>query len=119
MQARFARWTFLTAAIYGVLVLAPGLFAPPPSDASPEFYYGFIGSALVWQFAFFLISRNPLRFRSLMLIAVLEKFAFFATCATLYALGWMALSPTFIGAMIDGAWMVLFAAAWLRTDTQP
>lgn len=110
-----ARWIFLIAAICGVLVLAPGLFVAPPESAAPEFYYGFVGSALVWQLMFFLIAREPQRYRPLMLVAVLEKFAFFATCVALYAVGVMTISAPFIGGMIDGVWMLLFAFAYLAS----
>jgi hypothetical protein len=45
---------FLISGIYGVLILAPGLFlerlseeVASPAISHPEFYYGFLGSALV------------------------------------------------------------------------
>jgi hypothetical protein len=117
---RFARWMFLIAGIYGILVLVPGLFmeqqageASPPAIAHPEFYYGFFGSALVWQFMFLLIASNPQRWRPLMLIAVLEKAAFFLPCLALYLAGRMDTGQIFMGGMIDGVLMVLFALAWL------
>ena len=63
---KFARATYWLAAIYGILVLLPGFFledqfsrTSPPALTHPEFYYGFYGSALVWQFAFILIARSP------------------------------------------------------------
>lgn len=110
-----ARWIFLIAAIYGVLVLAPSLFVAPPEGTAPEFYYGFVGSALVWQLVFFLIAREPQRYRPLVLVAVLEKFAFFVTCVALYAIGAMTISAPLLGGMIDGVWMVLFAIAYLAS----
>ncbi|MBX3510584.1 MAG: hypothetical protein KF700_05235 [Hyphomonadaceae bacterium] len=113
---KFARWVFLIAGVYGVLALAPGFFteARLTPFSHPEFYYGFLGLALVFQFVFFIIASDPLRFRLLMPIAVLEKLSFFAPCVSLYAAGRIEVSPFFIGGLIDGAWMVLFAAAWLR-----
>lgn len=119
---KFARWTFLLAAIYGVLVLIPGFFteqllgeiSPPPIN-HPEFYYGFYGAALVWQFVFFLISRDPVRYRPLMIIAVFEKLAFFAPSLALYFTGRLAVSGPLVGALIDGVLMVLFAAAWIAS----
>jgi hypothetical protein len=55
---RFARWTFLIAATYGVLILVPGFFledtlgkvALPPLK-HPEFCYEFYGAALACQSA--------------------------------------------------------------------
>ena len=107
-----ARWIYLIAGIYGIAVLAPSFFISPPEGARPEFYYGFLGLALVWQFGFILISRDPARFRPLMPITILEKLSFFATCIALYASGRMGVSGPFIGGMIDGVLMVLFAFAW-------
>jgi hypothetical protein len=116
---RFARWVFLIAAVYGVLVLAPAFFleeqaniASPPAITHPEYYYGFFGSAFVWQIVFFAISRDPVRFRPLIPIAILEKIAFFAASLALYFTGRLPMSGPFIGGLIDGVWMVLFTAAW-------
>jgi hypothetical protein len=119
---KFARWVFLIAGVYGVLVLVPGLFmeqqanlADPPAITHPEFYYGFFGSALVFQLIFLTISRDPARWRALMPICVAEKIAFFVPCLVLHFTGRMALSGPFIGGMIDGVWMVLFALSWWIT----
>ncbi len=116
---RFARWVFLIAGIYGILVLVPGLFmeqqageAAPPAITHPEYYYGFFGSALVWQFVFIVIASNPERWRPLMLIAMLEKAAFFIPCLALYFTGRMEAGQTFMGGMIDGFLLVMFALAW-------
>lgn len=111
---KLARWIYLIAGVYGILVLAPGLVMPP--QGAPEFYYGFIGSALAWQFAFFMVARNPVGFRALMPVCMLEKLAFFATCLWLRLTGQMDASPIFIGAMIDGVWLMLFVWAWLATS---
>ena len=80
---KFAKITYWLAAIYGILVLLPGFFleaefsrTSPPALTHPEFYYGFYGSALVWQLAFILIARDPVRYRPLMLVSVLEKAGF-------------------------------------------
>lgn len=112
---RFARWVFLIAGIYGILVLVPGLFMEPsamPAVTHPEFYYGFFGSALVWQLVFLLIGSDPQRWRLLMPIAVLEKAAFFIPCLALYSAGRMEAGQMFLGGMIDGFLMVMFALAW-------
>lgn len=76
----FAKRVFFWSGVYGVIVLLPMYFLedrigrdfPPPSN-HPEQYYAFIGVALAWQFAFLLISRDPLRYRPLMIPAIAEK----------------------------------------------
>lgn len=111
-----ARWIFLIAGIYGILVLIPGFFlesmvaAPPITH--PEFYYGFYGSALVWQLVFLAIARDPVKLRPLMLLAVLEKVAFFVPSLALHFTGRLPMGGPLIGGMIDGVLMVLFAFAW-------
>jgi hypothetical protein len=80
---RFARWVFLVAAIYGFLTITPLYFAEsqiglsdPPAIAHTEYFYGFIGVTLAWQVAFLMIARDPVRYRPIMLAAVLEKAAY-------------------------------------------
>lgn len=119
---KFAKVVYLTAAIYGILVLLPGYFferqfsqSAPPALTHPEFYYGFYGSALVWQLAFILIGRDPARYRPLIAISVLEKASYFFACIILWCIGRLAPGGPLYGSLIDGVWMVLFAIAWLRT----
>jgi len=121
---KFARVTYWIAAIYGILVLLPGFFlesefgrTSPPALTHPEFYYGFYGSALVWQFAFILIARDPVRYRPLMLVTVLEKAGFLIACLWLWSAGRLGMIGPFYGSLIDGLWMVLFAIAWTRTPS--
>ncbi len=112
---RLARLIFLLAGLYGVAVLIPGFFAErvvQPPILHPEFYYGFLGSALVWQTLFLLVAIDPARFRSVMFIAALEKAAFFIPSMVLYATGRLGLTGPFFGALIDGVWMQLFLVAW-------
>ena len=66
---------FRWAAIYGVLVLSP-LYALPLPPRQPEIVLGFIGLALVFQGVFWIIGGNPVRYRPLMLLAVVEKLVF-------------------------------------------
>jgi hypothetical protein len=122
MGMKLARWIFLVAGIYGILILTPGFFleaqanaSDPPPITHPEFYYGFFGSALVWQFVFLAIWRWPEKLRLLMPIAIVEKIAFFATCLALYFTGRMTLGGPFIFSMIDGFWMVMFTVAWFAS----
>src|SRR5450631_1495670 len=87
---KFAKVVFWVAAIWGILVLTPLYFMfdligrqDPPPITHPAFYYGFVGTAIVWQFAFIVIARDPDRFRMMIIPAVLEKFG---NCATLFVL---------------------------------
>jgi hypothetical protein len=118
---KFARWVFLLAGIYGVLVVLPQFFLErrvgidyPPPITHPEYFYGFAGVALAWQFAFLIISRDPVRFRPMMLPGIMEKAAFgFATIA-LYLeerLAWQMLAF----GLIDLVLGILFLVAWVKT----
>jgi hypothetical protein len=117
---RFAQWTFIIAGVYGLLVTLPLFFQEtafgrdyPPPITHPEFFYGFAGVTLAWQVAFLVIGRDPLRFRPMMLPAILEK----ATGLALIALAVQGRAPTvFMGAgMIDVFLGVLFVVAYVLT----
>jgi hypothetical protein len=90
----------------------------PPAITHVEYYYGFIGVAVAWQVAFFLISRDPIRYRPLMVPAVLEKASWAIATAVLFASG--RLSGQMFGAgMLDLTLGVLFAVAFVRTPPLP
>jgi hypothetical protein len=80
---KFAKIVFLVAGIWGVLVIAPLYFMfdviprkDPPAITHPGFFYGFVGLGLAWQIAFIFISRDPVRFRPLMIPSMFEKFSY-------------------------------------------
>lgn len=115
---RFARHVFLAAGSYGLVVLLPQYFLEarigrdyPPAITHPEHFYGFIGLAVVWQFAFLLIASDVVRFRPLMPIAVAEKAAFAIPTFILFALGRVPAATTAV-AGIDAVLGLLFFAAW-------
>jgi hypothetical protein len=121
---RFARRVFAGAAIYGILVLAPQYFMEaqvgrdyPPPLTHPEYFYGFVGLALVWQFAFLLIARDPVRYRPLMPIAVLEKLAFGIPALALYLQGRLHVNVLAFGA-IDLLLGTLFVVSYLKTPSR-
>ena len=118
---RFARWTFLIAGIYGLLALVPMYFMEsqigidtPPAITHPEFFYGFIGVAVAFQLVFIIISTDPVKYRPLMLAAIVEKFSFAIAAAALLMQGRIA-GMIIVGAGIDLVLGVLFFLAWLRT----
>lgn len=114
MDHKFSRRVFLAAAIYGVAVLVPQYFMEPPSLTRPEFFYGFVGVALVFQFVFYLISKEPVRYRAMMVPGVLEKVSFGGACLVLYCQG--RLEAQMLGAAaIDFLFGALFVVAYLRT----
>jgi len=91
---RFASRVFTGAGIWGLLVLTPLYFTfdlvgreYPPPITHPDLYYGFIGLAMAWQFGFLAIGRDPVRFRPMMIPAVLEKFIFVVSQTALYMQG--------------------------------
>jgi hypothetical protein len=117
----FARRVFTGAGVYGLVVLLPQYFAEgrvgrdfPPPITHPEYYYGFIGVALAWQFAFFVISTDPARFRPLMIPAILEKAVFAVPVAVLYASGRVN-TQMFLAGAVDAVLGVLFAIAYVKT----
>jgi hypothetical protein len=118
---KFAKWVFLLAGIYGVAVLLPQYLMEdkigrdfPPPVTHPEHFYGFVGVALVWQFAFFIIARDPVRFRPIMWMGVLEKVAFGGAAVALYAQSRLAF-PLFLAGVGDLIWAGLFLMALRAT----
>ena len=118
---RFARWVFLIAGVYGVLIVLPQYSLEariardfPPPITHPEYFYGFIGVALAWQVVFLLISRDVQRYRLMMLPAILEKVTFGLAAVLLYVSGRVAGSLV-AGGLVDLVFAVLFALAFRAT----
>ena len=121
----FAGRTFLIAGIYGLLALVPMYFLEgrigrdtPPPITHPEYYYGFLGVAVAWQVVFLVIARDPVRFRPLMVLAVLEKAAFGLPVVALWLGGRLA-APMLAAGLIDLGLGVLFVVAYLWTPESP
>ncbi len=117
---KFARWVFLIAGIYGLLVLLPMYFTAeqfgqqnPPVVTHREFYYGFVGVAVAFQVLFLLIAREPFRLRPAIIPSIIEKLSFGIAVLILYARGEAPLSMT-AGGVIDLVLAVLFAVAYVR-----
>lgn len=118
---RFARKVFTAAGILGLAALLPHYLLEgtvgrmfPPVVTHPEYFYGFVGVAVAWQLAFLVMARDPIRYRALMPVAVIEKASFGLPTLILIALGRspFALLPF---AVIDLTLGTLFWVAFLRT----
>ena len=118
---KFAKIVFRIAAIWGFLIIAPLYFIfdligknDPPPITHPAFYYGFVGVALVWQFAFLIIASDPIRFRPLMIAAILEKLVY--SIPVIILVSQKRMHPNdLVFAGIDLFLCVLFVMAYLRT----
>jgi hypothetical protein len=117
----FARRVFTIAGVYGIVVLAPQYFMEaqigrdfPPPITHPEHFYGFIGVALAWQVLFLMIARDPVRFRPVMLAAILEKLAFGIPAIVLFWQGRNAAAILGAG-IVDLILGVYFALSYRRT----
>ena len=120
---KFAKYTFLVSGVYGLIVLLPQLFLEnkigidqPPAITHPEFFYGFVWVAVAFQFIFLTIASDPVRYRTLMLVSLIEKFPFLITVIILYMqgrVGWQMLA----GGSIDGFWGVMFLISYFWTSS--
>ena len=119
---KFAKMVFRIAAIWGFLIIAPLYFMfdligqkDPPPITHPAFFYGFIGTALVWQLTFFFIAADPVRYRPLMIPAIFEKLVYSVPVIILVLQKRMH-SSDLVFAAIDLSLGVLFVLAYLRTS---
>lgn len=115
---RFARWVFRAAGLYGILVTAPMLFMErqmAPGAAHPVFFYAWVSLDLVWQVLFLVLSTDPIRYRPMMLVAVLEKAGAMIAIPWLYLAG--RVGGMWLGAAgVDLTFAVLFIAAHRATS---
>jgi hypothetical protein len=125
-STRFARVVFTIAGIWGVLIMTPLYFtfeavgrAYPPPITHPDLYFGFIDVTLAWQIAFLVIGTNPVRYRTIMLPAILEKCLYVATMITLYLQGQLQPGQAAVVIAPDGVLGLLFVAAFFKTRACP
>ena len=119
---KFARVVFLGAGIWGIAILTPLYFLFDTIGSQhaspityPQFYYGFTGVAMAWQFAFIVIGWDPIRFRLMMIPSMAEKLIYGLTMGILYSQGRMTfaeLLPVFPDLLI----CALFAVAFAKTS---
>ncbi|MBA3913768.1 MAG: hypothetical protein H0X25_07910 [Acidobacteriales bacterium] len=121
---KFAKFVFVIAGVWGVLVLTPLYFIfdrigvqDPPPITHPGFYYGFAAVGLAWQVAFLVIGFSPARLRPMMIPAALEKFGYVATVLVLFQQQRMK-APDLAFAVTDGVLGLLFLAAWFKTSRE-
>jgi len=118
---RFAKIVFWIAGIWGMLIIAPLYFIfdsigrrDPPPITHPGFFYGFVGLALAWQFAFLFIATDPARYRPLMLPSMFEKFSYGIAVVVLVLQGRTRRSDL-VFAATDLLLGVLFVIAYFKT----
>jgi hypothetical protein len=122
LDVMFAKSVFRIAGLWGLIFLTPLYFMLdrigsqyPPAITHPDFYYGFIGVGLAWQAAFLVIASDPIRFRPLMVAAILEKFIYVISVSALYAQGRVHGSQLSLAGP-DLALGILFIAAFIETS---
>ena len=122
---KFARVVFTVAGVYGLIVLLPQYFLIeknsrdfPPAITHAEYYYGFIGVAVAWQIVFLVFAKNPVRYRPLMLPAIVEKVVFGIPACILYMLGRLSVS-LFAARITDLVLGLLFVVAYSLTPSEP
>jgi hypothetical protein len=119
---KFARNVFAIAGVWGLLVVTPLYFLRdlvgqqyPPPITHPDFYFGFVSVTLVWQLAFLIIASDPVRYRPMMIAAILEKFVYITAMTALFVAGelqpgqWAVCGPDFVLGL-------LFVAAFIKTE---
>jgi hypothetical protein len=120
---KFAKVVFWIAGIWGVLVLTPLYFIfdmisrnDPPPITHPAFYYGFVSVGLAFQVAFFVIAKDPVRFRPMMIPSVLEKFGYGATLVVLFLQNRLHPQDLALGG-VDLLFGILFFGAFFKTSS--
>ena len=118
---RFAKIVFLIAGVWGIVVVTPLYFlhdvTGQPYAAPtlyPHFFYGFLSVTMAWQIAFLVIGSNPVRFRPLMIPAIVEKLGYVVTVAVLYSQSRISQSDAST-AVPDFLLGVLFVTAFAKT----
>ena len=120
----FAKRVYFIAGIYGLLILLPQYFMEqrvgqdsPPPITHPEFFYGFIGTAVAFQVVFLILARDPIRYRPMMIATILEKAGFGIPSVVLFLQQRLHLMTLCFGS-IDLLLGLFFIAAYVRTAPQ-
>lgn len=115
------KWIYKVAGIYGLLVIVPMFFAEnriaivdPPAITHPEFFYGFLCLCTVFQLLFLLISKDPIRYRPLIPLAILEKIPYGILIIFLFS-NQRVSGMVLIGGLIDLFLSSLFIWSFFKT----
>jgi hypothetical protein len=118
---KFPRSVFLVDGIYGLIVITPLYFVEgvigqqtPPRLTHPEFFYGFVGTALAWQVLFLVVASEPIRYGPMILPSVLEKISYRIALIVPHQQQRIPASSFRIG-MLDWIFAVLFTDSFIRT----
>lgn len=121
VEMTFAKRVFMIAGIFGLIVLVPQFFMEaktgrdyPPAITHPEFYYGFVGAAVAWQVVYLILAKDPVRYRLMMIPAILAKASFGLAVVILY---FQERAPTLLlcFATVDLILGALFVVAYAKT----
>ena len=119
---KFAKRVFLIAGIYGLIVVLPMYLLEaktgrdfPPGITHPEYYYGFIGVTVAWQILFITLSKDPIRYRLMMIPAILEKVSFGLAIIVLFRQERVSIF-ILAAALVDLCLGVLFVISYLKTS---
>ena len=120
---RFAKFVFIGAGIWGIVVIAPLYFLLDISGREyvfpasyPHFFYGFLVVTTAWQIVFLLIGSNPVRFRPVMIPSIVEKLGYVVAVAVLHGSGYISNAEA-ITAAPDLLLGVLFIAAFVKAPS--
>ncbi len=118
---KFAKVVYLIAGIWGVAALTPMYFLrdmigriSPPAITHAEYFYGFLGVTLTWQFVFLVIASDPLRYRPIIAISIFEKLGFVAAIGHLFLNGRLTAVEAAI-ILPDALLALLFLTAFFKT----
>src|SRR5579871_1767828 len=89
----------------------------PPAITHLEYYFGFLNVTLAWQVAFFILARDPIRFRPMIVAAIAEKVLFFASIIVLRFFG-LASTAECVAASPDLVLGGLFTIAYGKTKPE-
>ena len=118
---KFAKIVFQAAGIWGVVILCPLYFMSgaighrdPRAISHLGYYFGFLNVTLAWQLAFFILAKDPLRFRPMIIASIAEKAFYCASIIVLCSLRLVTKAES-MTALPDLVFAVLFTMAYGRT----
>jgi hypothetical protein len=121
---KFAKIVFYIAGIWGVLVIAPLFFLldfvgkqSPPAITHAELYYGFVIVTLMWEISFFIIARDPARYRAFMIPPAVMKVGY-ATLIVLFSMQGRLGHEQYFFASVDYLLAFLFLIAFNRVGAE-